>query len=88
MTPLDRNKAVAEGAVWFHIDHCVKARVAKYSYGTDAAVRFNLFDPEHIGRIHLASKDMHGLLRLQGFSAILSKVQSFLKLDVYPADCI
>jgi hypothetical protein len=72
----DRNKAVAEGAVSFHIDHFVNARVAKYSYGTDAAILFNPFNEEHVRRLHLSNKDMNGLLRLQGFSVILPKVRS------------
>lgn len=82
-----RNKAVAEGAVSFHVDHFVKARVAKYSYGTDAAVLLNPFNEEHICRLHLASKDMNGLLRLQGFSVILPKVRT-LQPDINPDDYV
>ena len=69
----DSNKAVAEGAVSFHVDHLVKARVAKYAYGTDAAFRLNPLDEEHFRRLHLAALDMNGLPRLQGFSVILPK---------------
>ncbi|KAF9234834.1 hypothetical protein BU15DRAFT_78667 [Melanogaster broomeanus] len=41
------NKAVAEGAVAFYLDHKVSARVAKFTYGTRCAIEFNRNDEQH-----------------------------------------
>ncbi|KAF7970803.1 hypothetical protein HWV62_22804 [Athelia sp. TMB] len=47
-----RNKAVAEGAVSFYLDHRVSARVARKTYGSRSSTRFKPHDPEHKQRSH------------------------------------
>ncbi|KAG1830176.1 hypothetical protein EV424DRAFT_1315773 [Suillus variegatus] len=44
------NKAVADGAVSYFIDHLVSSRVARFTYGTECSVPFNPFDMEHRAR--------------------------------------
>jgi hypothetical protein len=69
-----RNKAVADGAVSYYLDHFVSARVSRMVYGTDVNWRYNSCDPEHLLR---SSKKIlflgHEILP-DGFDAILLKV--------------
>ncbi|KAH9912668.1 uncharacterized protein B0H18DRAFT_1088342 [Fomitopsis serialis] len=44
------SKAVAEGALWFHLDNFVSARIAKHAYGTKASVAFDASLPDHTKR--------------------------------------
>ncbi|KAJ7578243.1 hypothetical protein C8J56DRAFT_969481 [Mycena floridula] len=44
------NKAVADGAVSFYLDHCVSDRVAKVTYGVQINAYFDETNPEHISR--------------------------------------
>ena len=44
------NKAVAVGAVLFHVDHFVTRRIAKFTYGTQYRIIYQPFDPEHVKR--------------------------------------
>ncbi|KAJ7578248.1 hypothetical protein C8J56DRAFT_1170576 [Mycena floridula] len=44
------NKAVADGAVSFYLDHFVKERVAKLTYGVECNMVFNELDPDHTSR--------------------------------------
>ncbi|OAX34644.1 hypothetical protein K503DRAFT_803418 [Rhizopogon vinicolor AM-OR11-026] len=46
------NKAVADGAVSFYIDHLVSSRVARATYGIEIYTWFNSQDPEHQARQH------------------------------------
>ncbi|KAF7982968.1 hypothetical protein HWV62_24554 [Athelia sp. TMB] len=46
------NKAVAEGAASFYLDHRVSARVARKTYGSRSSTRFKPHDPEHKQRSH------------------------------------
>ncbi|KAK7032185.1 hypothetical protein VNI00_013359 [Paramarasmius palmivorus] len=41
------NKAVADGAVSFYLDHCVAARISRFTYGTECCTTFNPADPQH-----------------------------------------
>ncbi|KIM86827.1 hypothetical protein PILCRDRAFT_4705 [Piloderma croceum F 1598] len=68
------NKAVADGAVSFYLDHCVSVRVAKWTYGTSCRVRFNPLDEEHCSRIDTVYTDFSGLRFVpKAFSPILAK---------------
>jgi len=49
-----RNKAVADGAVSFYIDHCVGVRIATATYGIEYLTSFDENDPEHIARSNKA----------------------------------
>ncbi|KAK2462910.1 hypothetical protein APHAL10511_005108 [Amanita phalloides] len=68
------NKAVAEGAVSYHIDHRVSTRVARLTYGFHIHYPFNPFDSEHIRRSHLVFTNLSGERRIMGvFSYVLLK---------------
>ncbi|KAG1843333.1 hypothetical protein DFJ58DRAFT_907387 [Suillus subalutaceus] len=44
------NKAIADGAVLYFINHLVSSRVSRFTYGTECSVPFNPFDVEHRAR--------------------------------------
>ncbi|OCH89886.1 hypothetical protein OBBRIDRAFT_755931 [Obba rivulosa] len=68
------NKAVAEGAVAFYIDHFVSARMARFTYGTECTRPFNSDDLEHISRERKTYIDNDGRKKVPyAFSAILKK---------------
>jgi len=71
-----RNKAVACGAVSYHLDHRVSSRVAKNFYGTGANISYRAWDPEHISRRNSMYIAVDGYKRISGsFSIILSRVR-------------
>lgn len=79
---LSRNKAVSDGAISFYLDHYVRTRVAKVTYGVELLVRYDEKDPEHVKRS--ASKFTHvdGTVKLRhGFRTVLAKV--WLKCPCY-----
>ncbi|KAI0031115.1 hypothetical protein K488DRAFT_87118 [Vararia minispora EC-137] len=68
------NKAVAEGAVSFHIDHFVSSRVAKLTYGSRCTHVFDSNNPEHAKRASNTFVAPNGLQMLDGgFKDILVK---------------
>ncbi|PFH48903.1 hypothetical protein AMATHDRAFT_5374 [Amanita thiersii Skay4041] len=68
------NKAVAEGAVSYHIDHFVSSRMAKYSYGIECCPLYNPSNPEHRSRQHRTFVVPSGERWVNGgFSTILAK---------------
>ncbi|KAG1721510.1 uncharacterized protein EDB91DRAFT_1176212 [Suillus paluster] len=54
------NKAVADGAVSFYIDHLVSSRVARATYGIECNSPYNSQDPEHSARQHTSFIDASG----------------------------
>ena len=70
-----RNKAVADGAVSFYLDHCVAVRVATSTFGIECLTSFNEDDPEHIARSDKAIFRPSGRIVLPDyFDVILKKV--------------
>ncbi|KAM6497397.1 hypothetical protein JOM56_007870 [Amanita muscaria] len=68
------NKAVADGAVSYYLDHYVTARMSKYSYGIRASVLFNPVDPEHARRENTKFMEADGKYYIPGtFSTILKR---------------
>ncbi|KAG2104014.1 uncharacterized protein F5147DRAFT_615286 [Suillus discolor] len=68
------NKAVADGAVSFYIDHLVSSRVARVTYGIECKWQYNFQDPEHLARRHKAVIDVDGKTYIQEqFESILLK---------------
>ncbi|KAF4620562.1 hypothetical protein D9613_001104 [Agrocybe pediades] len=68
------NKAVADGAVSFYIDHFVAARVSKVAYGIDIHTNYQPTSPEHRLRAHTVFENDDGQIEIPGlFSTILSK---------------
>ncbi len=74
-----RNKAVAEGAISYILDHSVTSRVSRYTYGIKSSTTFHPHNPEHVARMHTCCIDASGRVLVSGrFSAILEKVMSYL----------
>ena len=70
------NKAVSDGAISFYLDHYVRSRIAKITYGVHTRIKFDSSDPEHLERSSMVYTDLAGTLRLgKGFGAILLKVR-------------
>ncbi|KAK0448943.1 uncharacterized protein EV420DRAFT_1275606 [Desarmillaria tabescens] len=68
------NKAVADGAVSFHLDHAVTARVSPYNYGVTVCTAFDGLDMEHVSRRAQMFVDPSGVRRLAGqYDIILAK---------------
>ncbi|PPQ84845.1 hypothetical protein CVT25_004984, partial [Psilocybe cyanescens] len=69
------NKAAADGAVSFYLDHFVGARVSKYAYGTNLCPLFSPEDPEHIARSDQKFIQVDGRTLISGaFDVILPNV--------------
>ncbi|PIL25741.1 hypothetical protein GSI_11491 [Ganoderma sinense ZZ0214-1] len=72
--PDSPNKAVADGAVSFYLDHFVSSRVTKVTYGTKICVKYHPDDPEHFARRYQKFIRPSGSVNLpNGFSTILRK---------------
>ncbi|EEB87903.1 hypothetical protein MPER_14546, partial [Moniliophthora perniciosa FA553] len=68
------NKAVAEGAVSFYLDHCVTARVSRFNYGINLSIPFDSANPEHQMRISATNVEPDGRIYISGlFDVILPK---------------
>ncbi|KAG2063017.1 hypothetical protein BDR04DRAFT_1111856 [Suillus decipiens] len=68
------NKAVADGAVSFYIDHLVSSRVARATYGIECNTLYDSQDPQHLARQHKSFIQVTGELRIPGhFQSILLK---------------
>jgi len=70
-----RNKAVADGAVSFCIDHFVTERISKFSVGIACNLIYDPNNPEHAARSADKYVNAAGEVRLSGFfDVILPKV--------------
>ncbi|KAH9933537.1 hypothetical protein B0H21DRAFT_83076 [Amylocystis lapponica] len=68
------NKAVADGALSFYLDHFVSVRVARVTYGAQCNTTFNPSDSEHKRRSHKVITRPWGKKSLaDGFLVILEK---------------
>ncbi|KAJ7122116.1 hypothetical protein C8R44DRAFT_785724 [Mycena epipterygia] len=68
------NKAVADGAVSFYIDHHVSVRVARFTYGMSCSAPYNPLNMEHAIRVAKRYKGVSGeWLVPHCFSAILKR---------------
>ncbi|KAL4068706.1 hypothetical protein V8B97DRAFT_2024646 [Scleroderma yunnanense] len=68
------NKAVADGAVSFHIDNLVSSRVAKLTYGTECSVPYDSTNPEHRARQKKVYRGPSGMLAVpKAFGSILTR---------------
>ena len=76
------NKAVADGAISYNIDHLVTTRVAKLTYGIHCTWMFDSSQSDHVSRKDTLFRELDGSWRLpNAFSSILKKVilSSWLK---------
>ena len=72
-----RNKAVADGAVAFYLDHRVSVRVSNFTYGTRCAIEFNKNDEQHkLRAVSVVPRPSGRMVLPNAFSAILHKVFS------------
>ncbi|KAH9924775.1 uncharacterized protein B0H18DRAFT_1119791 [Fomitopsis serialis] len=67
------SKAVAEGALWFYLNHSVRARVARHTYGTGCVRQYNPLLPEHFRRQHLRYMRVDGRICIPSAFAILTR---------------
>jgi len=68
------NKAVAEGAIMYKIDHFVSSRVSKYTYGIKFCNVFNPILEDHLARQHTCFEVASGETWIPNrFSVILEK---------------
>ncbi|KZT65645.1 hypothetical protein DAEQUDRAFT_676500 [Daedalea quercina L-15889] len=68
------SKAVAEGALWFYLDHRVRARVARHTYGSACNVHYDPLNPEHLRRKHLTITNAAGATMVRfAFATIAQK---------------
>lgn len=68
------NKAVAEGAISFYLDHFVSVRVTRFTYGANVRICYNPADPEHLRRVDKAYVDDAGIKRVKdAFQVVLPK---------------
>ncbi|KAH7883409.1 hypothetical protein F5I97DRAFT_1939180 [Phlebopus sp. FC_14] len=83
------NKAVADGAIAFYLDHRVTARVAKFTYGTRCAIEFNKNDEQHKLRAANAIPRPSGRTVIpNAFSAILTKGTTVSEMKEFKKDFI
>ena len=74
-TFLRRDKAVAVGAVSFHIDRFVRGRLSKFTYGVPCSTVYVPFNPEHVKREDKTYIDPEGDKCVpDAFDTMLSKV--------------
>jgi hypothetical protein len=71
------NKAVADGAISFHIDHLVSGRISKFAHGINMITNYDPLNPEHAVRKDTAFRDITGSMVIGGlFDVILPKVHN------------
>ena len=77
------NKAVADGAISYYVDHFVQTRVSKLTYGSRVGFYYDPNVPEHQNR-PISTSILSGdkLIDVVGFSVILSGVSRPLVLHL------
>ncbi|KAJ3769804.1 hypothetical protein FB446DRAFT_791054 [Lentinula raphanica] len=71
------NKAVADGALSYYLDHFVSARKARFTFGTNCSRRYDPWDSEHLRRERTVYTSPSGVRRVpKGFRPIIAKVTS------------
>ena len=73
---MDRNKAVAIGAVSYYIDHFVTTRISKFTYGLLGNTLYDPSNPEHVRRANKSFVNAMGDKRIpDGFEIMLTRVR-------------
>ena len=89
---LFRNKAVSDGAISFYLDHFVRTRVSKVTYGVFIGIEYDPSAPDHRLRSHNVYTCVSGIERISSyFRIILPKVNlliPFLKSMLLKQDFI
>lgn len=69
------NKAVSDGAISFYLDHFVRTRVSKVTYGNFCHIPFEPYQPDHQQRVKNTFMSVSGSRRISdAFDVILAKV--------------
>ena len=77
------NKAVAEGAVSFFLTNSIAARVARLTYGTKCATRYDPNNIEHVMRQHRSFARPSGRQVLpDAYQALLTKASSLYHITM------
>ena len=70
-----RNKAVSDGAISFYLDHFVRTRVSKITYGNFCHIPYDASASDHRSRSHKVFISVSGNKRIsESFDIILPKV--------------
>jgi hypothetical protein len=75
-----RNKAVSDGAISFYLDHFVRTRVSKITYGSFCHIPYDPSAPDHISRSHNVFIGVSGAERITDFFDIILPKVSYLNL--------
>jgi len=68
------NKAVSDGAISFYLDHFVRTRVSKITYGNFCHIPYDPNSPDHRSRTHKVFTSVSGNKRIsESFDVILPK---------------
>ena len=73
-----RNKAVSDGAISFYLDHFVRTRVSKVTYGVFVSTGYDPSVPDHRSRSHNVYTCNSGVERIGDFFDIVLPKVSFL----------
>ena len=78
-----RNKAVSDGAISFYLDHFVRTRVSKLTYGDFCHIPYDPNDPSHVARNTNTFMSISGSKRISDyFDVILPIVTFFIMMDL------
>ncbi|KAF9476880.1 hypothetical protein BDN70DRAFT_881877 [Pholiota conissans] len=78
------NKAVSDGAISFYLDHFVRARIAKFTYGTVCSIPYDPNDAAHIKRAATKFVSPSGETRVPGvFCDILAKGTKVMEMTEF-----
>ena len=79
LIPFARKKVVSEGAISFYLDHYVRTRVSKMTYGMFCNLIFDPHNPDHVKRDYKSLHAVSGAkLVPDAFYIILPKVRSIV----------
>jgi len=65
------NKAVSDGAISFYLDHFVRTRVSKVTYGSFCATLYDSNNPNHRARTNMVLTSVSGQKGIAGFFDII-----------------
>ncbi|KAF9478438.1 hypothetical protein BDN70DRAFT_994212 [Pholiota conissans] len=65
------NKAVSDGAISFYLDHVVRTRISKVTYGTFCSTSYECGDPDHFRRREQSFMSESGVMRIRGFFSVI-----------------
>ena len=80
-----RNKAVSDGAISFYLDHFVRTRVSKLTYGDFCHIPYDPNDSSHTARVSKTFVSISGSRRISDYFDIILPLVTFpMELFVVP----